>query len=525
MSKLVRLIVTSDTHAHWLNRPDNANQSLVNTAGVIAGLQAKEADLTLTIDLGDFIQGSSFATYLNEEVKSGVVLARAMNALNYDYQLIGNHEFNFGQNYRDQILQEINAKILLSNIINDETGKPFIGKPFDIIEQDGLKIGIVGVTTSYIPHWELPKHYEGLSFDNAFESAKHYVDLIRPQVDLVILAYHGGFERDIDTGRALEELTKENQAYEMLVGIDGVDVLLTGHQHRHLNQLAGQTWIIQPGYAGEYVGEIEIQMADKMVVNMQGQLHQTLEEVKRDDLIEIMEPEISQGQAWLNHVIGQAPLEQVTESEFEARMFGHPYIEFINQIQLEETGADFSAVALINDAFKAFHGPISHEVLLKSYPYYNLIAKVNVTGEDLYHIMSYNFEYYSLDEESQLVINPEYIDPKPRHYNFDLYSGIQTTVDMTRPLGQRIVKIIDERTGQAIDRDQVYSLAVSQYRAVGGGDFVWFNQSKIESISQIDIASLMIEALGHYDEEKWQYINDNYRHIVWQDSIKYGKNK
>ena len=38
------------------------------------------------------------------------------------------------------------------------------------------KIGIIGVTTSYIPNWELPAHYEGLRFEDAFESAKHYVD-------------------------------------------------------------------------------------------------------------------------------------------------------------------------------------------------------------------------------------------------------------------------------------------------------------------------------------------------------------
>lgn len=523
MSKLIRLIVTSDTHAHWLNRPDNPNQSLLNTAGLIQDLQAKDADISLTIDLGDFMQGSSFATYLNQKQSDGRVLARAMNAINYDYQLIGNHEFNFGQAYRDQVLKALDAQLLLSNIIDDQTNQVFIGKPYDIIEKDGIKVGIVGVTTSYIPHWELPKHYEGLSFVDAYESAKYYVDIVRPQVDLMILAYHGGFERDIESGRALEELTKENQAYEMLVGIEGVDVLLTGHQHRELNQQSGQTWIIQPGYAGELVGEIEVEIDSHKALNIQGQLHRTDESVIKKNLLEIMEPEISLADEWLNKVIGQAPLKQVTNSEFEARMFGHPYIEFINQIQLDATGADFSGVALINDAFNQFHGPITHEVLLKSYPYFNLIAKVNVSGEDLYHIMSYNFEYFSLDEDNNLIINPEYIEPKARHYNFDLYSGIQTTVDMTKNVGERIVQIIDEKTGQAIDKNKNYSLAVSQYRAVGGGDFVWFNQSKIESITEIDIASLMIEALSSYNTEKWDSINNNYRHILWHTDVKYGK--
>src|SRR5699024_661343 len=153
-------------------------------------------------------------TYLSQERQDGRVIARAMNVIGYDYQLIGNHEFNFGQNYRDQIIQDLNADLLVSNIIDDATGKPFLGKPYDIIEREGIKIGIVGVTTSYIPNWELPAHYEGIRFEDAFESAKYNVEIVRDQVDVVILAYHGGFERDLVTKEPLEELTKENQRYE-----------------------------------------------------------------------------------------------------------------------------------------------------------------------------------------------------------------------------------------------------------------------------------------------------------------------
>ena len=51
-------------------------------------------------------------------------------------------------------------------------------------------------------------------------------------MDVLILAYHGGFERDLDSFEPLEALTGENRGAEMLQGIPGLDVLLTGHQHR-----------------------------------------------------------------------------------------------------------------------------------------------------------------------------------------------------------------------------------------------------------------------------------------------------
>lgn len=516
----VRLIVTSDTHGHWLNQPENPNASLLNTATYIQKLKDKTADITLTIDLGDFIQGSSFATYLSQELQDGRVIARAMNAIGYDYQLIGNHEFNFGSAYRDQIINDLDAKLLVSNIIDQETQEAFLGKPYDIIEKAGIRIGIIGVTTSYIPHWELPAHYEGLEFLDAFETAKHYVDIVRPQVDIVILAYHGGFERDLVTNEPLEELTKENQGSEMLNGIEGVDILLTGHQHRELNQQVGETYVIQPGSVGEIVAEVEVSInEDQSIDHMQGTLHLTKDEPVDLKIKEIMEPELTEGNQWLQTVLGVAPLKQVADSPLEARVKGHPFIEMLNQIQLDETQADFSSVALVNDAFVHFHDEITNEILLKSYPFYNLIAKVNVTGEELYQVMEFNLEYFVVNDQGEISVNPEYILPKARHYNYDLYSGMQTIVDMTQPFGQRVKGIINEKTGKLINKKAMYSVALSQYRAVGGGNFKWFKKDKIEFITKTDIATLIKGALREYTPEKWEMINTHYQHVIWQPEL------
>lgn len=516
--QLIRFIVTSDTHAYWLNHPENNQLSLMNTAGCVTALKAKPADLTLTLDLGDFLQGSSFATYLKQERSDGRVIGRAMNAIGYDYQLIGNHEFNFGPEYRDSVLEELNSQILLSNIVNEGTIKPFTGKAYEIIEHKGIKIGIVGVTTSYIPNWELPKNYQGLEFIDAFEAAKLYVDQIRPKVDVVIVAYHGGFERDLATGEVLEELTKENQGYEMLKDIEGIDLLLTGHQHRIINQKIGDTWVIQPGHAGERVAEIEMTLNiehHKIKKEIKGTLHNSADYSRLLTLKETMEPEISQGEQWLSKVLGYAPLQQATENPLTARALGHPFVEMLNQIQLSETGADFSAAALINNYFTEFYGEITHETLLQCYPYFNLIAKTKVTGEDLYQALEFNYEYFDLNKQGELAVNEAYLIPKVRHYNFDIYSGLEITVDITKPVGQRIVNLINESNGLPINRNQHYTLALSQYRAVGGGDFKWFTKEKIQTLSEIDLATLLQKALHTYTETKWNKINQQYSHVDW----------
>lgn len=512
----ITIFVTSDTHGQWLDREDNHQLSMVDTALTLYAHRQVCHHPTLTIDLGDFIQGSGLATYFNQERQDGAMFARVMNALGYDAQLIGNHEFNFGSDYRDAILDQMKAPILAANIIDQTSRQPFYGQPYRIFDMEGVKVGILGVTTSYIKHWELAKNYRGLDFLDAYETVKAYVKQLRPQVDILIVAYHGGFEKDLETFEAIEPLTGENQGGQMIEEIDGIDVLLTGHQHRHLAGCSRGVTYIQPGYGGEVIGQIDIDFAaDQTIHHIEAKLIPVEEkQVMQDWLKEALEPDLSEGRTWLQSSIGKAPIQSPTTNPFEARLFGHPYAEFLNQIQLKETGAQFSGVAIVNDFFTKFTGNISQADLLEAYPYFNLIATVKVSGQDLYEIMEYNMEYFSWTQEGKLRINPEKLDPKPQHYNLDLYSGFTSVVDLTKPFGERILDLVDEVSGESLDLSKEYILAVSQYRAVGGGNYHWFDETKILNISEIDIASLIKNQLDDFNARDWEKINQDYQHIV-----------
>lgn len=519
--KKISFLMTSDTHAFWLNRLTHPTANLFNTAGTIEAVRQQRQHPVVTIDLGDFIQGSSFATYCSQEVKDGSCFARAMNALNYDFQIIGNHEFNYGPDYRDSILTKLDSQILLSNIVREADGQPFIGQPYQIIEREGVKIGVIGVTTHYIPHWELPKHYEGLIFLDACETTKKYVAELRPLVDVVVVAYHGGFESDLETFSPLEEWTGENQGAKMLQEIEGIDVLLTGHQHRVINQQVKNTWTVQPGHAGEFVAEVILELDEQhQIIHREGYLHETAQYPALDKLRPQLEPQLSNGQAWLETVLGHAPIVQPTHDIFLARVNGHPFLELLNQVQLQVTGADFSGIALVNEHFADFQGDITNEILLKAYPYYNLITKIKLTGQEIYEVMEYNLEYFELDANGQMIVNPEYISPKPRHYNYDIYSGFKTIVDVSKPKGQRVIELIDERTNQPLEKERIYQLAVTQYRAVGGGDYTMLTQDKIVEITQYDIASELVKALNTFDEKKWATINQHFQHVEWLNQTK-----
>ena len=90
-----------------------------------------------------------------------------------------------------------------------------------------------------------------------------------------------------------------------------------------------------------------------------------------------------------------------------------------------------------------------------------------------------------------------------------------TTVDLTQPVGQRVVSIVDERKGQELDLDATYSLALTQYRACGGGDYHMFSSDQMKTLSKTDLATLMKEALAHFGPEDWEQINNHYQHFNW----------
>ncbi|MGX7109655.1 bifunctional metallophosphatase/5'-nucleotidase [Facklamia miroungae] len=509
----IRLLITSDSHGQWQQHPDIPDYSLKNTAQLIKKLK-KDAIKTLQFDLGDFIQGSAMTSYTSQVSKSATPFARMMNELDYDYQIIGNHEFNYGMNYQNSALDILNAKILCSNIVEKKTNKPYKGRAYDVIEIDGYKIGIIGATTHYIPHWELPENYEGLIFLDAFDTVKKYAQFLRPQVDLLVVAYHGGFEADLDSGEALEALTGENQGYKMINEIPEIDLLLTGHQHRQICQSFNHSFVIQPGYGGEKVGEVIVSLADGQSPIIEGRLLSFTSCQPIED-ISALEPEYTQSIHWLSEVLGNAPIRTTTRSLHQARIEGHPFAEFLTRLMLLETGADFAGVSLLNEHFVEFQGNVTRGDLLTIYPYYNQIAFSQVTGQDLYDMMEHNFAYFIYDFQGNIIVNPSYIHPKPKHYNYDLYTGLKAEVDLNQPIGKRIIKLTEEKTQKEIDKQHFYHLALTQYRAVGGGDYSMFTKKKIVNMIDKDMVQLIIEGLKEMTDLQWMLVNNNYSHIEW----------
>ncbi|WP_137791196.1 bifunctional UDP-sugar hydrolase/5'-nucleotidase [Bacillus sp. E(2018)] len=498
MEQSIHIYVTSDIHGYVLPLTYANNEKteigLAKTAALIKENVYNHFN-TFLIDNGDLIQGTPL-TYYHAKIDSSTMnpMVHLLNELNYDAAIIGNHEFNYGLPYLYKTIEESRFPWLSANIVHQGTenlvfGQPYVIKTFEC----GIKVALLGLTTQYVPNWENPEHIKGLSFLDAVETAKKWVPYLRSKSDVIIVSYHGGFEREIGTGEPTETLTKENQAYQLCMEVEGIDVLLTGHQHRLLEGEVNGVTIIQPGTQGTELGYVEVKVHGEgnswKVKNKEAKLISASDYEPDQQVLNLIQPYESETQNWLDQALGQVDGDMTITDPMLTRLVDHPFIEFINKVQMEAAGVDISSTALFDDHSKGFSKHITMRDIVSNYVYPNTLKVIEITGRDIKDALERSASYFSVNEEGAPIINPAFSIPKPQHYNYDMWEGVDYTIDLSKPIGDRIVTLMYKE--KQIENDSLYEVVMNNYRAGGGGDYPMFKGKRVVKDIPIDMSELM----------------------------------
>jgi 2',3'-cyclic-nucleotide 2'-phosphodiesterase / 3'-nucleotidase len=500
----LRLLCTSDIHGKImpLNYADNSYENK-GLAVVSSIMNYYGTDYTIKIDLGDILQGSPLMYFhqLNRGLYQNPIVT-CFNHIKYDYFVPGNHDFNYGLDYLKDFTIDIKCKTLCGNIFNQESQLLF-DLPYDIIQYpNGPKVAVIGLTTQYIPNWENPIYIKGLKFENAFKAAKKIVNDLKKNhnLDLIILAYHGGFERDLHTGEFFVEDTGENLGSKILEEIQDIDCLITAHQHRKISDNINETFVMQVGSSGDCVGLIDFEFVfdEKWILlSQKGRLIKAEDSKPDQKCIDIISDIENACQVFLDKKIGYVTHNNLLVNDmFMARLHKHPIVTFINEVQLDASNAMISGTALPNDV-TGFPKDITIRNVLSTYVYPNTLTVLEVSGLRLKKILEKNAEYF-ICEDKKIKSNPRFSYPKVQHYNYDMFDGIDYVIDIDQPFGKRIVEV--KYQGKPIQNEEIFSLVVNSYRASGGGDFDEFKNLKVIREIPFDIAELIIDyILKHHD--------------------------
>lgn len=482
-SVTVTILETSDVHGHIYptdyRGPGDKALGLAKLSSLISRERRSNPALLL-LDNGDLLQGTPFMYHYAKFGGNPVhPAARALNKLQYDAAVLGNHEFNYGLDLLKRTVEHSVCPWLSANTVNETDREPAFGRPYRIFTMpEGIRIAVLGVTTHYIPNWEDAANIQGLAFEDALAAVRRWTAYIHEteRPDAVIVCYHGGFERDPESGQPTEPLTGENQGYEMCTSVEGIDVLLTGHQHRLLTgELNGVTFA-QPGSAGQAMAKIQLQF-EKNADGKWTIQRKTAEllfaedaEAADEELLACFAEEERNTQIWLDQPIGRAEGNLSIEDPFAARQADHAFTEFINRVQLEVTGADLSCAAIFTNEARGFTEQITMRDVVSNYIYPNTLKVVRLSGRDIRAALEQNARYFMLDGQTgNLQVSPAYLEPKPQHFNYDMWEGIEYQFDISKPEGSRVVLLL--RNGEPLDPDAAYDVVMNSYRAGGGGNF------------------------------------------------------
>ena len=464
MEKTFQIYFTSDTHGHIF--PVNYASNRPEASGLLAlAAQIEKDGDTLVLDGGDSLQGTPLTQYYLEHRGEWDIhpVAAAFNALGLDYFTLGNHDFNFGYEALRDYLRAMEGTCLCANV--EDLGGELPIRPWTVHTlSNGLRIGLTGVVTDFVNIWEQPQNLERLRITDAFQAAQAACAALRGQCDVCVCIYHGGFEEDLESGRVLSD-SGENIACRIARELD-FDLLLTGHQHMAVAGvgLSGTYAVQPPANAGQFL---------HLTGRWDGQesrFSSRLRPVGRqhpEEPFRTLLPLERAAQKWLDQPIGALAQAIPPEGKLEAALRGSQVAALFNQVQLEETGADFSCTSLGNDPV-GLTSPVTMRGVTAAYLFANTLVVLEVTEEVLRQTLERCAAYFTL-VDGRPQISEEFLLPKVEHYNYDFYAGLSYTFDLRRPVGSRVVRLT-KLDGSPLG-DGTFRLCTSNYRATGTGGY------------------------------------------------------
>ena len=478
-----QLLTTNDVHGHYFDASyvsDEVSPALTNVSWYVDSIRtAVGKENVILIDAGDCLQGDNAAYYYNYiDTESEHLFGRMVEYVGYDAVVVGNHDIETGHAVYDRLVKEMDVPFLAANAVRTDNGKPYF-QEYVTLKRHGLKITIIGFTNPNIKAWLSPLLWSGMTFESLVPFAQEAVDRIvaKEKSDIVIVATHAGTGRG--DGSALE-----SQGLELLNSLKGVDFVLTAHDHRPTTIDNETIALINAGSHCRNLGKgtITVKVENGKVVSktIDAELLPVDAQNVDTEMKDMFDAEYQAVKDFTLMEVGELKEDLRTSDAYRGMS---DYLNLLHTLSLscEPAQISFAAPLTFNGEVKA--GTIFYNDLFTIYPYENQLFVVKMTGKEIKDYLEYSYDAWintvSSPNENLLKIQNR---PDPRNgtdrwsfkgtaYNFDSAGGVNYTVDVTKQKGERI-NITTLADGSLFDMAMEYNVAMTSYRASGGGDIM-----------------------------------------------------
>ncbi|MEO8194589.1 MAG: 5'-nucleotidase C-terminal domain-containing protein [Gemmatimonadales bacterium] len=489
------LLVLSTTDVHgrirgWDYYADSAEsvRGLTRAATIVDSIRAANPGRVLLVDGGDLLQGNPFAyVAMKQFANSDNPIIAAMNAMRFDAAAIGNHEYNYGLPYLERAVAQARFPMLSANTWKPDGKHKF--RPWTIVERQGVKIGIVGATTPGVMVWDAENVRGRVRLTDIVPAVRTAVQEARAAgASVMIVSVHSGLNEPSSYDTVTTRLPSENVAERIAREIPGIDLVVYGHSHKEQKDLhAGSTLLVQPKNWATSVGVAHLTVGREgnawKVTSSRGETIQSRGHPEAAAVLRVSERAHRATIAYANTVIGTTAVAWRGDS---ARLMDTPLIDFMNEVEKKAAGADIASTAAFTLDASLAAGPITVARIAQLYPYDNTLRAVRISGKQLRDYLEFSSRYYKGVENGKPVE-----DPTIPGYNFDIISGADYTIDLTRPIGSRVTALTFK--GKPVAPTDSFTLALNNYRQTGGGGYAMLQGAPVVYDKQQEIRQLLID--------------------------------
>ncbi len=395
--------------------------------------QLRKEKTSLLVSAGDMIQGDNWANLFQ-----GQSVIQVMNRMRFDAAVLGNHEFDFGQDVLRRRISEAAFPVLGANVAGMEGVQPYI-----ILEKNGVRIGIIGVVTDETPVSTHPGNVAGLRFISPVQALQKYLPELRKKSDLVLVLSHIGFPAD----RLLAEQ------------VPGIDLIVGGHSHTRLTTPVkiGRTLIVQAWEHAKALGVVDLALQDGKVIRSGGYLEEIApgRGVADEAVREIVTKYGKKQRTALNEKVAHAEVdldgENVREKETNLG-------DLICDIMRSVSGAELCVINSggIRTSIKA--GEIRVKDVYAVLPFDTYVVSIKMKGREIREALEHGFSTV-----------------EAREGRFAQVSGLSVSYSLSKKKGRRVKEILIG--GKAMDPDREYVVATNDFIASGGDGYKVFAEA------------------------------------------------
>ena len=480
------VLSTNDTHGAWFDSTyvdSRTRPALTAVKYYVDSVRTADgAGNVLLIDAGDCLQGDNAPYYFNYvDTETPHLYPRMAKYMGYDAVAVGNHDIETGHPVYDRVaadLKKAGIDFLAANAIRNDNGKPYF-TPYKVVKKAGLKIAILGYTNANMKAWLTEELWSGMHFEPIVNVIQADVDNIKAKEkpDVMVVVMHSG------TGNG-DGSQLESEGLDAFRLVKGVDFVLASHDHRPYVEATPESAFLNSGSHSRNVAE--------------GKLHIKVENHKigsrtyEAGLIPVWASKADAGmkayfqkdydavKAFTLKEVGILNTDLWTRDAYRGMC---DYLNLVHTLSIGCKPAEISFAAPLTFNGHVEPGIIKFNDLFTIYPYENQLFVVKMTGAEIQRYLECSYDKWinTIAKADDRLLKIEAREDARtqqqrwsfvnRSYNFDSAAGINYTVDVTKPFGERVV-ISSMADGSAFDPAREYNVAMTSYRASGGGSLM-----------------------------------------------------